>query len=147
MSRFRIRVVEDDDFDSGFLGLLGQLTPVPTLVRSEFAARRRAMAREGSLVVVGEVANRLVATGKLIIETKFHNTGAMGHIEDVVVDAEWRARGFGREIVLHLVDSAFAARCYKISLNCNPDQVGFYERCGFTRKGSEMSVYRRSPTA
>ncbi|KAH7405055.1 hypothetical protein KP509_15G055000 [Ceratopteris richardii] len=93
-------------------------------------------------VAVIEFEGRIVATGTLLIEKKFvHQCGSVGHIEDVVVDADMRGRHLGQKIVNFLTSHARRASCYKVILDCNEKNVKFYENCGFYRKEIQMAKY------
>ena len=49
------------------------------------------------------MANKVVATGTIYIEYKFiHQVGKVGHIEDMVVDSDYRNKGLGTMIVENL---------------------------------------------
>ena len=141
MSRI-VRELELDDYYKGFLDLLAQLTRVNVRESEEFKQVFDEYQREHSRILVIEEDGRLVATGKILIEKKFHNTTFMGHIEDVVVDEKFRSQGLGKQLVGELSRYAFKEKCYKVCLNCNPDNVPFYLKCGFILKGSEMCVYQ-----
>lgn len=95
-----------------------------------------------TLVVEDMRVNRLVATATLFIERKLiHSCGAAGHIEDVVVDQVVRGTGVGRHLVQALTQCAKECGCYKVILDCNEKNVGFYEKCGYARKGVQMASY------
>jgi glucosamine-phosphate N-acetyltransferase len=98
--------------------------------------------RNAQIYVVIDEKDKLVATGKIVWETKLYNDfQSVAHIEDVVVDSSCRGKGVGRELVEHLVSVARLSNAYKISLNCDVDKAAFYERCGFVRKGVNMAQY------
>jgi glucosamine-phosphate N-acetyltransferase len=31
--------------------------------------------------------------------------------------------------------------CYKVILDCSPENEGFYQKCGYEKAGTEMSLY------
>ena len=33
-------------------------------------------------------------------------------------------------------------KCYKVILDCDDSNVGFYEKCGYSRKGAQMAMYK-----
>lgn len=49
------------------------------------------------IIVIEDVnAKKIVTTGTLFLEKKFtHETGLVGHIEDVIVDSDYRKRKLG----------------------------------------------------
>ena len=62
-------------------------------------------------------------------------------LKDVVCDKAVRGKGLGKKIILAAVGLAHKCGCYKVILDCEESNVGFYEKCGFSRKGVEMAHY------
>lgn len=65
-------------------------------------------------------------------------------LEDVVVGAAWRGRGFGRRLVEHVLDWAGAAGMTRVTLladRANVPALAFYAALGF--EPSAMTVLRR----
>jgi len=125
------------------------------------------------IVVIEEAATgRLVASGTIAIELKFvHSCGQVGHIEDIVCDAEYRGKQLGRRyapggggpagprtilsgcgtgrlvcgeprrLIEQLQHLGRRTGCYKVILDCAEKNVGFYEKLGFTRKEIQMALY------
>ncbi len=86
--------------------------------------------------------NTVVATGTILVEQKLiHNYGIVGHIEDIVVDDTYRGYGLGKIMIQYLSDIGKDLQCYKCILNCDDKHMGFYEKCGYIRKGAMMSKY------
>lgn len=44
-------------------------------------------------------------------------------------------------LIAHLIERAQAAGCYKVILDCAEHNVGYYEKCGLTRKEVQMVRY------
>lgn len=85
--------------------------------------------------------NLLVAAATLIVEDKFiYDLCKLAHIEDVIVDTNYRKHGYGKSIVNHLVNRAKNLGCYKITLDCADENVGFYSACQFEKRGNQMSM-------
>lgn len=57
------------------------------------------------------------------------NCGKAGHIEDVVVDASARGMHLGKKVIDYLTNYAEAMGCYKVKLDCSPENTQFYEKC------------------
>ncbi len=91
-------------------------------------------------IVIEEAStHKIVALGNILIEHKFiHDTGSVGHIEDIVVHDCMRGKNMGRLIIEQLKHLGNKAGCYKIILNCAEKNIGFYEKLGFTKKEVEM---------
>jgi glucosamine-phosphate N-acetyltransferase len=90
---------------------------------------------------VMEDDNKIVAIGNILFEQKIsHSSFLAAHIEDVVVDKDYRRKGLGQELIAFLVEKAREAKAYKIILDCDRDKVSFYERCGFYENGVAMRL-------
>ena len=145
MPNFDLRSLEPSDLDKGYLALLSQLTsvddPSPDALRERLAEIQSNKCIH--IRVMEDVdQSRIIASGTLFIEPKFiHNCGAVGHIEDVVVDAGYRGQGLGKSIVKGLIALAKTSGCYKVILDCYEQNVHFYEQCGLKRHGIEMARY------
>ena len=85
-----------------------------------------------SIIFVLEIDNKLVATGKLLIEQKFiHNLAKYGYIEDVIVSEDYRTKGLGQKMIKYIVDYCKRNKFYKITLTCNEKLCSFYEKNNF----------------
>ena len=88
------------------------------------------------------VDNIIVGCITLLIETKLiHNGGKVMHIEDLVIDKEYRNKGFGIKLMDLARIVAKGSNCYKIILDCNTDVKQFYMKNGFESKNMQMSLY------
>lgn len=75
-----------------------------------------------------------------VLEKLMHSGSNVGLIEDVAVDSDSQGMGIGRMLINKLVEVAQEEKCYKVILNCSEDNVGFYEKCGFTQKEVQMRI-------
>jgi glucosamine-phosphate N-acetyltransferase len=133
------RSLEKTDYDKGYLSLLEQLAPVGNVTKNHFELSFDKM---NSNIFVIEHDNKIIASGTLLIEHKFiHELSCVGHIEDIVVDNDYRSKKLGKKIVEHLVEYARMNNCYKVILNCSSEIKQFYEKIGFYEKNIEMSKY------
>ncbi|KAI9190175.1 Glucosamine-phosphate N-acetyltransferase-like protein [Blastocladiella emersonii ATCC 22665] len=143
---YSIRPLRAEDFDKGYVALLQQLTVVGDITKEQFAERYAYLEKHNdtyySLVIEDQNAGRVVGAGTLMVERKFiRNCGKVGHIEDIVVDGDQRGKKFGLRVIHALTHIAKETGCYKVILNCSKDNVGFYERTGFSLKEVEMALY------
>jgi len=84
----------------------------------------------------------IVGIGTLLIEKKvIHGFKSVGHIEDIVVDTNYRGRKYGKHLIHYLLDMARSKYCFKVILDCSSENQGFYEACGFSNKGVCMGYY------
>lgn len=138
-----IRELEIEDYNKGFLQLLNQLTNIGDYNYEKFEKVFEIYKKTHDLIIVIENNNKIIATGKILIEYKFHNNMSyLGHIEDIVVDENYRKYGIGKKIVEYLIDYGLKNDCYKVTLNCSDKNVEFYEKCGFKKKSNEMVIYK-----
>jgi len=84
----------------------------------------------------------IVASGTCFLEPKIiHNFMNVGHIEDIVVDANFRGKGIVHNILNHLKNYAVSNNCYKVILDCHQDLVKIYSKSGYIQKGVQMAIY------
>merc|ERR1711887_193178 len=100
----RVRSLCLEDYDRGFLELLGQLTSVGNISREEWEARFQAMksCKDTYYVVVIEDVNlaRVIGAATLVVGKKFiHSCGLVGRLEDVVVSDVYRGKQLGKLVV------------------------------------------------
>jgi GNAT superfamily N-acetyltransferase len=80
---------------------------------------------------------RIVGTVALsVIPNLSHQGSPYAIIENMVVDANHRSKGYGQALIRHAVEEARLAGCYKVSLTSNKRRTEahrFYERLGFQR--------------
>ncbi|XP_061734778.1 glucosamine 6-phosphate N-acetyltransferase isoform X2 [Nerophis ophidion] len=85
------------------------------------------------LVVEDTNLGQIVATATLITEHKFiHSCAKRGRVEEVVVSDVCRGKQLGKLLVTTLTLLSKKLNCYKITLECAPNNVGFYQKFGYT---------------
>merc|ERR1719154_671619 len=132
----RVRSLCLEDYDHGFLELLGQLTSVGEISREEWEVRFHEMkeCRNTYYVVVIEDVSlgRVIGAATLVAEKKFiHSCGMVGRLEDVVMSDVYRGKQLGKLVVA--VASLLATKIgdYKITLNCKDKMIKFYTSLGY----------------
>ncbi|KAI9206188.1 acyl-CoA N-acyltransferase [Polychytrium aggregatum] len=143
---FAVRPLSIKDYDKGFLQALSQLTTVGDLTKEQFVDRfsyLKAHNHEYFTIVIEDVKKSLIiAAGTVFVERKFvHNTGLVGHIEDIVTLQTYRGLNLGKRIIETLKDIGKGRGCYKVILDCSDKNIPFYEKCGFVHKEYEMVWY------
>lgn len=141
-----VRRLEIEDKSKGFIELLQQLSVCDSVSDKDFEERFLELRRYGDdhviCVIEDEESGRIVGTGSVFIEKKFlRNCGKVGHIEDVVVDKEVRGKQLGKRVIEFLIEHAKSVGCYKVILDCNDENMLFYEKCGFVKKEVQMAKY------
>ena len=132
MSETVIRELKKEDLWNGFLTSLDSLREASN-IKKEKAEEifEKINANEDHIIAVAEIEGKIVGSTTLLIESKFiHEGGAVGHIEDVVVNKNFQGRGIGEKIVSYLLEYAKNRGCYKTILDCTDDVKPFYEKMG-----------------
>ena len=76
------------------------------------------------------------------IEQKLiHNGSSVAHIEDLVVDVNYKGQGIASKLLDFCLEEIKKTNCYKIILNCKTELITFYERFDFQIKNAQMSLY------
>ena len=84
----------------------------------------------------------IVASGTCFLEPKIiHNFMNVGHIEDIVVDINYRGKGIVHNILNYLKNYAVSNNCYKVILDCHQDLVTIYSKSDYVKKGVQMAIY------
>ena len=141
MTDYQITELEKDDYYRGFLRLLEQLTTVNVddITYDQFLNQ---LDKIKSKVFVIRHDNQIIGTSSVFIEPKFiRKLSHVGHIEDVVVEKNYRGKGLGKMLLNHCLRYAKDQNCYKVILNCENKNIKFYEKCGFINKNVEMCQY------
>ncbi|XP_043930335.1 glucosamine 6-phosphate N-acetyltransferase isoform X1 [Protopterus annectens] len=130
------------DFNRGFFKVLSQLTEVGEVTPEQFIKKFEHMKKSGdyySVVVEDTGLGHIVATATLIIEHKFiHSCAKRGRVEEVVVSDACRGKQLGKLLMSVLTLLSKKLGCYKITLECLPKNVAFYEKFGYS---SSAEVY------
>ena len=134
-----IRKIEKNDYNKNYINLLSQLTVVGNITQYQFNNFIDILNDDHQIWVI-EINNQIIATGTIVKEQKLiHNCGKVGHIEEIVVDNNYRNLQLGQKIVEHLINCS--TDCYKINLTCNEKLEKFYNKCELTKTGLTMSKY------
>lgn len=139
----RFGELSKEDFDKGFFELVNHFTRNLLKDSKQKAIENINLFNNESIkTIVVEYKGKIIASGKLILETKIHNNlKKVGHIEDVIVDELYRKNGIGKLLIDKLIEISVKNNCYKTILECSEDLIYFYEKNNFKRKGIEMCIY------
>jgi GNAT superfamily N-acetyltransferase len=144
-----LRLAGMDDLPA-VLSLYAQLSAGDDLLAPAEAEAtwRRILGSEMMSVHVGISDGVLVATCVLVVVPNLtRSQRPFALIENVVSDARFRGRGFGKRVVQAAIDRAWAAGCYKVMLmtgRSDPAVLGFYRACGFVSDKTAFQI-RRPP--
>ena len=142
---FQIRNLTKDDYHLNYLNLLTQLTKldIRTIDQNIFNSFIDKLNNNHIILVIEDnLKNCIIGTITILIEQKLiRNFGKVAHIEDVVIDKDFRGKGIGKLLIQEAIKIAYKNKCYKIILDCDETNVPFYEKCNFKNKGSFMAYY------
>ena len=143
-----IRRAELDD--AAVLQLLyRQLQPKdPILEKAEFSQHlQQLIGQDGLEVFVLESAGKIASTCYLnIIPNLTRAAKPYAVIENVVTDEDARGQGFGKRLIRHAIEQAWAAGCYKVMLMTGSKEAAthaFYQACGFVGDEKHAYILRR----
>ena len=127
----KFRELYKSDYEE-YIKLITEFRPVNNHITKETFENIYDIIFKNSIIFVIEIDNKLVASGKLLIEQKFiHNLAKYGYIEDIIVSKENRNNGLGKKIVKYIVDYCKENKFYKITLTCDEKLINFYKKNNF----------------
>lgn len=143
-----MRPLRSDDYNKGYLDLLGQLTEVGDISQEKFLEqfhRMKNCKNNYFVIIIEDVSNnKIVASGTLAVEHKFiHRTASRGRVEDIVVDKDYRRKHLGQLVVETLTSLSEVVGCYKTSLECTENLIPFYGLFGFNREEGRNYLCKR----
>ena len=148
--KYLFRPLRVSDYDHGYVDLLRQLTECGTIEYEDFKQRFNEMKQclNTYFILVIEdinVERRIIGTATLICEKKFIRQLAIrGRVEDVVIDNRYRGQQLGKVLIDLLTQLARKkCNCYKVSLECKDDLVGFYQQFGYHHEDKQNYLCQR----
>lgn len=93
-------------------------------------------------LLIDEESENIIGCVTILLEQKLiHNLNFVCHIEDLIINNNYKNKGFGSIILDYIKEYVREKKCYKIILNCNNDIKKFYIKNNFISKNIEMSYY------
>jgi glucosamine-phosphate N-acetyltransferase len=128
-----------NEIKDDYMNLLQQLTEAPDIPLKLFINNIHDICQSGKIIVC-HIDGNIIGTGTILYETKLiHGGKRVGHIEDVVIDSKHRGKGIATQILQMLIEDSTKHNCYKVILDCNYDNIQFYEKNGFVHKSAQMT--------
>jgi glucosamine-phosphate N-acetyltransferase len=142
---FNFRFLEENDYYKNYFDLLSQLTVAKKPDFEDWLKRFNEI-KEANMTKIFVVEclqeNKIAGTISCAIELKFiRNLGSICHIEDFVIDEQFRNKKIGSKLLSLANNFAKIIGCYKVLLYCKDELVPFYEKSGFKRTSNGMSIY------
>lgn len=145
MKEFIIRQINNNDYDKKYLELLQKLTFIEPekISREDFTIFIDNLNNNHIILVIeNSLINIIIGSITILIEPKFiHNLGKVCHIEDVIIDDDFRGLGLGKLLINEAIEISKKSLCYKTILNCSNDNIIFYEKCGLIKNSVQMTLY------
>lgn len=111
--------------------LLEQLKPISEIQPEWFEPDvDDAWTEYNSIGIVGIYEGKIIAFGSIIIENKIRGYRSC-HLEDIVVDEEYRSKGVGTLLMDYINKKAEKNGCYRVTLFCREGLIPFYEKAGY----------------
>lgn len=136
-----------DKIVNSYVQLINQLSSTTTNNISDFLTNLNLINNSG-IIYVGFINDinsddfKIIASGTCYLEPKIiHNYKNVGHIEDIVVDNDFRGKGIVHNILTFLKNYAKNNNCYKIILDCHEKLIKVYSKSEFELKGVQMVIY------
>ncbi len=142
---YEIKELTKEDLEkdkNGFLETLTNLSEVKNLNLDELKNIFGIIKSHGVIVYIAKTSDgKIIGTAKLLIEQKFtHGGGKVGHLEDVAVRKGYEGNGIATKIINEIIFRAKKEKCYKLILDCNDNNLGFYKKFGFHLHEHSMRV-------
>lgn len=116
--------------------LLSQLTVSPELKHSEVLSIVNNLNDNHYIFIYENFEKDPIGIITLLIEQKLiHGGKCVGHIEDLVVDNNYKGRGIASQLINHCTKIAEENNCYKIILDCKEELIPFYNKNNFKKQG------------
>jgi glucosamine-phosphate N-acetyltransferase len=144
IDNFKFRLIELNDYHKGYFELLNFLTISPKPEYSEWEIQFNKINNKSTFIFVIEDISKNLIIGNItcLIEYKFiRNLGRVSHIEDVVINSDYRNNKFGTKLINFAINFSKEMKCYKVILDSKEEAVGFYNKFGFQKKSEGMALY------
>ena len=142
ISDFKIRSCKDSDFENVFT-LLPQLWPGKDISRSlTKAVFNDALQSGNQFYFCVEKNDHLVAFASSSIKFSLWKESVIAHIDEIVVDEDYRGNGIGTAMICHLEDFGRKQGCKLIELDSAYSREyahKFYEFNGYTNRAALFS--------
>lgn len=93
-------------------------------------------------IIIMEVNNNIIGTGTILIEEKLTYGGSkLGHIENILINKDYRGKGYGEILVKELLKICKKEMCYRVDLNCVKELEEFYNKNNFNKNCISMNIY------
>lgn len=135
----QITILEKNDYQN-YLNLMRQFRPIEYEISFDKFCEMYDTIFKNSEIFVARIDNKIVGSITLIYDQKFINNYALyAHIEDVVVDENYRELKIGSKLIEHVKNRSIEKNCLKCTLTCSKEISSFYLKNNFQEKGIQMT--------
>lgn len=140
---FTFTYLQLEDLNNDYFNLLSQLSKINfNIINNERNLMFFQSLNYNHLIIIIKFNEKIIGSGTILIENKIiHSYKKVSHIEDIIIDKEFRGYGLGVELINLLVEISKNRNCYKCILDCHPNLIDFYNDCGFDFKNVQMAYY------
>lgn len=132
-----IRLSTEDDFQDVLL-LLGQLWPDKAIDREAvWQVFHRALRSPSQTYLSAMAGSRVIGFCSLTVKNNLWQEGNLGHVDELVVDREFRGAGVGSALLDRIIEAARDAGCKRVELDSAFHRKAahkFYEDRGFENR-------------
>jgi GNAT superfamily N-acetyltransferase len=135
----QITILQKNDYID-YLNLMKQFRPIEYIISFEKFCEYYDIIFKNSEIFVARLDDKIVGSITLLYDQKFINNYALyGHIEDVVVDEDYRTLKIGSKLIEYVKNRCIEKNCRKCSLVCSKEISSFYLKNQFEEKGIHMT--------
>jgi glucosamine-phosphate N-acetyltransferase len=132
-----IRDAKYSDFKGVFL-LLKQLWPDLKLNNEKLEkVYRNSIDSDKQRLIVGTIADKIIGFCSLTIKNNLWQAGNLGHVDELIVDNEFRGLGYGKRLMARITEIANDCKCKRIELDTafhRKEAHVFYETIGYENR-------------
>ena len=133
-----ITILEKNDYQN-YLNLMRQFRPIEYEISFDKFCEIYDTIFKNSEIFVARLDDKIIGSITLIYDQKFINNYALyAHIEDVVVDENYRELKIGSKLLDYAKNRSIEKKCLKCTLNCSKEISSFYLKNNFQEKGIQM---------
>jgi glucosamine-phosphate N-acetyltransferase len=119
---------------------MNQFRPIDIEINFELFSNIYDQIFKSSEIYIAILNENIIGSVTIIYEKKFINNCALyAHIEDVIVDKEFRNNKIGSKLLDYVKKIAIEKDCFKCTLVCNKNISTFYLKNNFEERGLNMS--------
>jgi glucosamine-phosphate N-acetyltransferase len=138
ISKIQIDACREDDFEQ-VLVLLGQLWPDRSLDKKKLLrVFKQGLKSDMQRYICARAGTNVVGFASLTIKNNLWQQGYIGHIDELIVDKQYRGKSIGGKLLEHIVKLAKKKDCRRLELDSafqRKKSHKFYERKGFENRG------------